>query len=194
MTALPDMAWRLDHPWLPLTPPMTSGTTSRSGVITDRIVAQFGLDTGKRWQKLVEQLAGGLTKVSTYCNIWLNDITRALGCEVPRWWLVGAELKQLSANDQVRWLQRDGRKHGWRECTPFEAQARANLGHVSVVGWINPEVHPVTKRELSGHVALFVPDNGEAGLFIAQAGLTNFSRGTLTSGFGSRNVVCFTHD
>lgn len=194
MTAIPDFSWRPDSPWLPCTPPMTSGTLVRSADVLDRIVLQFGLDDGKRWQKLVEKLAGDITRVSTYCNVWLNDITRALGCEVPRWWLRGATLVELTANDQARWLSREGRRHGWRECTPLEAQARANMGHPAVATWINPEVNPVTKRELSGHVALFVPDHGITGLWVAQAGLTNFSRGTLSSGFGSRNVLCFTHD
>lgn len=184
-----DLSWRPDSPWLPCTPPMTSGSLQRSPEITDRIVVQFGLDQGKRWQKHVEG-----ESLSTYCNVWLSDITRALGCEVPRWWLRGAELKQLSANDQVRWLSQEGRRHGWNNSTPIAAQARANLGYPSVVVWANPEVHPVTKRELSGHVAIFVPDHGEQGLFIAQAGLTCFSRGTLSSGFGTRNVLCFTHD
>lgn len=193
MSAL-DLSWRPDDPWLPCMPPMTSGSLQRSPDITDRVLAQFQLDTGRRWQKLVETVSEGVQRVSTYCNVWLNDGTRALGCEVPRWWLKGAELVQLSANDQVRWLDRQGRKHGWASCTPFEAQARANLGHVSVVGWLNPEVHPVTKRELSGHVGIFKPDHGEQGLFISQAGLTCFTRGTLSSGFGSRNVTCFTHD
>lgn len=113
---------------------------------------------------------------------------------MPRWWQRGALLVQLTANEQVRWLKRDGAAHGWRACSVEEAQARANLGYPAAAAWLNPEVDPVTKRERSGHVALFVPDQGQAGLWVAQAGLTNFSRGALSSGFGARAVTCFTHD
>ncbi len=181
--------WLSEQPWLPLTPPLTSGSSCRTPDLLDRVVGQFGLDHGKRWAKLVEN-----GRVDTYCNIWLNDVTRALGCEIPRWWQRGVKLVELSANDQVRWLKREGLQHGWRSCSVTEAQSRANLGYPAVPTWLNPEVHPETKREQSGHVGAFVPDQGKAGLWIAQAGLTNFSRGTLSSGFGARNVLCFTHD
>lgn len=186
--------WLYLHPWLPLTALLTSGSACRTAELLLRVVAQFGLDTAARWLKHVSTQANGEKTLATYCNIWLSDVTKALGCEIPRWWQHGALLVELSANDQQRWLQGEGLRHGWRPCTVAEAQARANMGYPAVVTWRNPEVDPVTKREHPGHVALFVPDQGEEGLFIAQAGLTCFSRGSLSSGFGARTVLCFTHD
>lgn len=185
--------WLYDAPWLPLTAALTSGSACRTPELLERVVGQFGLDTAKRWEKHVVELAEG-KRVDTYCNVALSDLTKALGCEIPRWWQRGALMVQLSANDQQRWLRREGVQHGWRGCTVAEAQARANMGYPAATTWLNPEVHPVTKREQPGHVGLFVPDRGELGLFIAQAGMTNFSRGTLSSGFGARAVLCFTHD
>lgn len=185
--------WLYLHPWLPLTALLTSGSACRTAELLLRVVAQFGLGSAARWLKHVSALPNGDKDVDTYCNVWLSDVTKALGCEIPRWWQRGALLVQLSANDQCRWLKNDGLRHGWRPCSVSEAQARANLGYPSVATWLNPSVHPETKLELSGHVALFVPDRGEPGLFIAQAGITCFSRGTLSSGFGARNVLCFTH-
>jgi hypothetical protein len=180
--------WLYPAPWLPLTAPLTSGSACRTPELLERVVAQFGLDTAARWQKHVATLADGQQRVETYCNVWLTDATKAQGCEVPRWWQRGALLVQLSANEQQRWLQESGPQHGWRPCTVAQAQLAANMGHPAVATWLNPELGH------SGHVALFVPDRGERGLFIAQAGLTCFSRGTLSSGFGARNVLCFTHD
>lgn len=185
--------WLSEAPWLPLTPPLTSGSSCRTPELLERVVGQFGLDTASRWERHVATLEGG-KQVDTYCNVWLNDATRALGCEIPRWWQRGVALVQLTANDQVRWLKREGAEHGWRSCSVQEAQARAGLGYPAVACWMHPEVHPETKREQSGHVALFVPDRGEVGLWIAQAGLTCFARGSLSSGFGARPVLCFTHD
>lgn len=177
--------WLYSAPWLPLSAPITSGSSCRTPDLLERVIDQFGLDTEPRWQK---QTDAATKRVSTYCNVALSDLTKALGCEIPRWWQRGAQLVQLSANDQQFWLQHEGPKHGWRRCTVLEAQARANLGYPAAPTWFNPE------EGHSGHVALFRPARGEEGLFIAQAGLTNFSRGTLSSGFGSRNVLCFTHD
>lgn len=180
--------WLYSAPWLPLTAPITSGTSCRTPEMLERVVAQFGLETATRWQKHVSTRADGSKAVETYCNVALSDLTKALGCEVPRWWQRGANLVQLSANEQQRWLQDEGPMHGWRPCSVAEAQVRANMGHPAVPTWFNPQ------PSHSGHVGLFMPDRGEAGLFIAQAGMTNFSRGTLSSGFGARNVLCFTHD
>lgn len=186
--------WRYSAPWQPMTAALTSGSSCRTPELLERVVSQFGLGSWPRWEKHVEVLSDGARRIETYCNKWLSDGTRALGCEVPSWWQRGVEIVQLSANEQVRWLGRDGVQHGWRACTAEETQARANLGYPAVVGWINPERHPQTGKELPGHVALFVPSRGEVGLFIAQAGITCFSRGTLSSGFGARAVLCFTHD
>lgn len=181
-------AWLYSAPWQPMTAPLTTGSWCRTPELLDRVIDQFGLGRWPRWEKHVETRADGRKVVSTYCNVWLSDVTRALGCEVPRWWQRGALLVQLSANEQQRWLQQEGPMHGWSPCTVAEAQVRANLGHPAVATWLNPEAGH------SGHVGLFVPDRGEEGLWISQAGLTCFSRGTLSSGFGPRNVLCFTHD
>lgn len=176
--------WLPDAPWLPVTAPLTAGTTRRDARTTEAVVAQFAVGTHPRYQPHRDGEG-----VSTWCNIFLSDVTRALGCEVPRWWQSGGELVELSANAQCDWLARKGPSHGWDflGADVAAANARADLGQVVVATWRNP----VGAR--SGHVALVLPTRGEPGLHVAQAGLRCSSRLPLAEGFGTRLVTFFAH-
>jgi hypothetical protein len=109
----------------------------------------------------------------TFCNIMIHDVTALLECPVPR----------VRANDQLKWLRAGN--GGWEKVTPAEALNRATKGLPVVVGWFNPKGHP-------GHIALVrATPAGQHGLWIAQAGRTNFSLGTLYEGFGSHAPLDF---
>ena len=65
------------------------------------------------------------------------------------------------------------------------AQRMADEGQLVLVGWVNPAG--------PGHLAVVVPSLDEDGVFIAQAGRVNFTRGTVAQGFGGRVVTYFAH-
>lgn len=175
------MTWLSPDISVQVTAPLSSGSACRSAELTRRIVAQFELDTHLRY--LARDLTGDGWP-ETFCNVFLSEVTAALGVPVPRVRQVGLDLRWMRANDQVRWL-RGADAHGWRACKGDEAQAAVDRGEVAVVGWENPAG--------PGHVALVVPSDGEPGIWTAQAGVTNFARGRVESGFGRMAVEFFTH-
>lgn len=122
----------------------------------------------------------------TWCNFFLVEILAALGVTIP----------QLRANELVEWfVAQDQEKKlgpGWDEVEAKEAQAHADRGYVVVAGWINPKVDDRGYRS-PGHVALVVPSLGQLGVWIAQAGWSNFSRARLEHGFGLRPVRFFVY-
>jgi cell wall-associated NlpC family hydrolase len=120
----------------------------------------------------------------TYCNIFLWDYTRAMGCEIPHWTFKdgsdatpGAQgALELNANRTVEWLDTHGANRGWVSAdrkTSFDAASR---GHVVVLGWHSGSSKP-------GHVAVLLPEGT-----IAQAGRRNFVGETVEQGFGKLPV------
>ncbi len=165
------MTWLHPYQWVPVTAPLTSGTARRDARLTDQIVQQFELEISARYRP---------TATSTYCNIFLSDVTKALGCEIPHWW----NGREVTANTMARWLAgEEGKQNGWTPVSRRDAEIAANSGQVAVAVWGNPQG--------VGHVALVVPSSDETQ--IAQAGRVNFSRGSLESGFGRREVVFYSH-
>jgi hypothetical protein len=95
----------------------------------DAIIAQFRVGDAPRYQPRDRM---------TFCNIFMSDVTLALGCEIPHMHN-GVE---LTVNRTVREL-RAGAFPGWtRVSTPF-------TGGVTLVTWFNPSGGP-------GHVAVVV--------------------------------------
>lgn len=132
-----------------------------------------------------------------FCNFFVHQVTTLLGCPVPR----------VRANDQLDWLKGEGSAvHGWRQVFPTGAMDAAGRGQPVVVGWKNPK--PRLGRDgkqlyegsrplyHSGHVALVrATPAGELGIWIAQAGRTNFNLDRLVKGFGSNApLLFFAHD
>lgn len=115
----------------------------------------------------------------TWCNVFAQDVAEAMGVLLPR---------HARANGLVEWLASPAaRELGWEEVpTAHVARAQADAGQLALVAWHS-------RGAGSGHIAVAVPSLGEPGLWIAQAGLVNFTRGSLASGFGSRAVSYFTH-
>lgn len=109
----------------------------------------------------------------TFCNWFVADVTALLECPVPR----------VRANDQILWL--NAGNGGWETVSPADAMERAGKGLPVLVGWFNPKGHP-------GHIALVrATPTGQHGLWIAQAGRSNFSLGTLFEGFGKHAPLSF---
>lgn len=118
----------------------------------------------------------------TWCNIFLWDVCRAMGCEIPHWVDKDGNRadvgkgRELSANGMVRWLDEHGARHGWVDADRETAMDAAARGHVVVLGWDS-------KSAKSGHVAVMLPEGT-----IAQAGRRNFVGETISQGFGALPV------
>lgn len=119
----------------------------------------------------------GVPGEETWCNLFLQDVCEAMGVMMPR---------HKRANELIIWLATDGLRHGWEQAAEHVAQRMADEGQLAVAAWFSRSGGP-------GHVAVLVPSLGEDGTFIAQAGRTNFTRGTLANGFGDRLVTFFVH-
>lgn len=114
----------------------------------------------------------------TFCNFYVHDATALLGCPIPK----------VRANDQVDWLEGVGVDAGWRECGALTAADKADMGLPTVACWRNPSARG------HGHIALVVPrPEGRRGVYIAQAGASNFSCEPARSGFGNLPLQFFWH-
>lgn len=118
----------------------------------------------------------------TWCNIFLWDYTRAMGCEIPHWVNPDgspAEVskgRELNANGIVSWLNQHGPRYGWVNADRRTAFDAAERGHVVALGWHSGSGKP-------GHVAVLLPEGT-----IAQAGRRNFVGETIEQGFGKLPV------
>jgi len=170
------MDWLYADAWVPVTPPMTGGSLCRSRDRLIEVLRQFPVESHPRYEP-----RPGVT----FCNIFVADISRALGAEIPYWWM----RSELNANSMADWLAgRHGQRHGWRISTRGECIARAELGMPCVVVWKNPD------EKKPGHIAMVVPSEMHGEARIAQAGSINSLSLALTRGFGDRVVTFFTHN
>lgn len=116
-------------------------------------------------------------KIETFCNFWFADDCSVDGIPMPR----------KTANEQGAWLASpDGWHAGWLEVHAVGAKAAADRGERVAAVWVNT-------HGPHGHIARLVPNPTGEDINIAQAGSTNFARGPLAAGFGSRPVRFFTH-
>lgn len=141
---------------------------------------------------------------TTYCNIYVWDVTRAMGVEIAHW--INTETgqiaradeireaykrgypgstgkyRELDANGMTRWLREQGQEYGWVRVTAEQAQAAANLGI--------PAIAALEKPGGIGHMAMVRPGeyHPTLGPTIAQAGSRNFTTGTAAEGFGQNNL------
>ena len=122
----------------------------------------------------------------TFCNLLVQDVCEAMGVTVPR---------NTRANALVQWLASPAAAAFDWEVLSLATEAEADAAHVAqrmadegqlvLAGWVNPSG--------PGHIAVVIPSLDEPGVWIAQAGRTNFTRGTLQTGFGGRAVTYFAH-
>lgn len=113
-----------------------------------------------------------------WCNRFAHLVCEELG--VP---LIWGEYG-TRANDQISWL--DAGNGGWLPvATKLQAQELALQGYVVLATYYN-----LSPGE-SGHMALVLPYSGA--VQIAQAGRSNFNRGSLAAGFGQIQPVFYAH-
>lgn len=135
--------------------PLVNDLLRRSPEALRAVLAQFQVETSPRYRP-----GDG----STYCNIFMWDATRALGCEVPHWVGEEGDRRELNCNNTVGWLELHGPAAGWREVKDAEtAGIHASAGGPALVIWRNPAPGK------PGHVAMFLPSSGVEPR-IAQAG------------------------
>jgi hypothetical protein len=169
-------------------PPLTNSPGQRDAAVYSQLINQFAVGNNPRY------LPGG---GNTYCNIFVWDVSRAMGAEVPHWIDAAGNIaapaapnaNEININGGVNWMKSHGvPQQGWRSATAQEAQDAANQGLLAVVMWKNPTGG-------HGHTAVVRPGSINAGgPAIGQAGAHNFNMGHVVNGFGHLSPEYFCHD
>lgn len=157
-------SWLKAQQWIPLNPPLRGTPGNRSPGQYVAVAKQFDVANATRYQPPPKP------STATWCNIFVWDVTRAMGVEIPHFWTGAENRAEMRANDIYRWL--DMGTDGWRKTDPTSARSAAAQGIPVVLAWPNPGG--------TGHVAMLLPDGT-----IAQAGRTNLFGAPVGSGFGS---------
>lgn len=171
--------------WVAVSPKIQSSEGNRSAKRLNEVIAQFNVETNGRYQ---QNKYGN----DTYCNIFVWDVSRAMGVEIPhyvspqtgepRYYPNVQDAMELDANGVADWLSKNGAKYGWKEVSAQEAQAYANRGYPAVTAWKNAGG--------IGHVQVVCPSkNGDfdasRGVTVAQAGRVNTQYSYINSTFSS---------
>lgn len=177
MTALPkyldvELAARVESP-------VRGDVSNRSPWLLIAAVFSLFVESAERYRR---RDVDGNGVIDTFCNFFVRDVCRLFGLELPA---------SMRANELIAWLvSSEGRAAGWEQLAvendEHVAQAMADAGQLVIACWFNKNGHP-------GHMALVVPSLGMPGVWIAQAGRNNFSRGVLAQGFGGLPVTFFAH-
>lgn len=161
--------------WLPTSFTSISRIGNRSAAALNNVISQFRVESAERYRPY--------RNGNTYCNIFVWDVTRALGCEIPhyverqsgdpRYYPNVDGAYELDANGVCDWLRRRGDEHGWQEITAEAAQQYANAGYPVVAAWHNG-------GNGAGHVQMVCPSKSGGydparGVAVAQAGNRNFT-------------------
>ncbi len=181
----------------PANPVITSQQGSRSAALYRSVIDQFQVQTNPRYA--VNKRGNN----DTYCNIFLWDVTKAMGAEIPHYvdpatlearaYPEVSGAKELNANGIYDWLGSKGADYGWVQVTPEKAQQYANQGFPVVTAWKNTQGG-------HGHVQVVCPSNDGAydpsrGVTIAQAGRTLTNYAPITNIYNERlnSVVYYAH-
>lgn len=182
--------------WKPVTPGITSNAFNRNPQLYTNVIKQFSVETNGRY----EVNKNGWN--DTYCNIFVWDVTKAMGAEIPHYYdpNTGAPMQypnvdgglQMTANRMHNWLFKHGEEYGWYQVSAEQAQAMANQGRPAVTVLKNNGGH--------GHVQAVCPSddlsyNEKRGVTIAQAGrnLTSYRPITEIYRASLPKVVYFAH-
>jgi len=170
--------------WRPATPAITSGFNSRSPELYRAVIDQFQVETAERYRPF--------RNGHTYCNIYVWDVTSAMGAEIPlytdpatgqpRYYPDTKGAKSMGATAMDKWLSTHGPAYGWRETDAETAQMYANQGKPAV-----------TSAGSLGHVQIVCPSRDGGfdkirGVTVAQAGriVTNYTN--ISSIYGSNSM------
>lgn len=180
--------------WKPLTAPTRNTADARSPAALRAIAAQFQVESANRYAPQVRiDPQTGKKSLTTFCNIYAWDVTRALDAELPLWVDaaknpsgVGKANSELNCNALLPWLEQHGARHGWREVkTEVEAAMHAAQGRPAVAIWKN--------KAGPGHIAVLLPSS-DTTTRIAQAGARCFFDRPLSDfGVAVRHLRFFTH-
>ena len=173
----------------PTTPAVTSHAHNRSAGLYNAVIAQFSVETNPRYAPNKKGTG------DTYCNIFVWDVTSAMGAEIPHYidQKTGAPMsypnvsgaRHMSANAKYDWLHKHGSEYGWYEVSAEEAQALANRGQ--------PVVATLRRSGKSGHIQMVCPSKDgsfdpQRGVMIAQAGSRLTSYAPITSIYGKQSL------
>ena len=156
----------------PINAPTTNNSGNRSVNAYNSVIDQFDVERNPRYAQ---------RNGNTYCNIFVSDVTRAMGAEIPHWW----NGREMDANTTCDWLKNNGAQYGWKPVTAQEAQSIANEGKPVVATWKNPGG--------IGHVGIVRPGEIKNGPALAQAGSKNVNKAHVKDTFGNANVVYYAH-
>jgi hypothetical protein len=116
---------------LPLNAPLPNNVGNRSAYNYFKVIEQFQVEESPRYAP----------DNKTYCNIFAEDVMRAMNAPLP----------QMVVNDMVGWLKENRATSGWRRVDERMAQQMAKEGHpsIAIAANVNPSKH--------GHVAVIRP-------------------------------------
>jgi len=152
--------------WRPTTPAITSSIENRSPELYRTVIEQFKVETAERYHPFRDG--------NTYCNIFMWDVTRAMGAEIPhytdpatgepRYYPDVSGANSMGAIATCEWLGKHGQAYGWRQVDAVTAQMHANQGKPAV-----------TSAGSLGHVQVICPSRDGSfdpirGVTVAQAG------------------------
>ena len=152
--------------WRPATPVVTSNAANRSAERYNAVIRQFSVETAERYRPFRDGY--------TYCNIYMWDVTRAMGAEIPlytdaltgeaRYYPDTQGTTSMTAVKMDAWLKKHGADYGWRSVDAQTAQMHANAGKPAV-----------TTAGTIDHVQVICPSRSGGydpvrGVTIAQAG------------------------
>lgn len=170
--------------WRPTTPAIVSSEHDRSAERYRAVLDQFDVEKAERYRPGRDGY--------TYCNIYVWDVTRAMGAELPYYVHpeTGAPMEYPDVKGSLyngakamdKWLRTHGKYFGWREVTPEEAQMQANMGKPVV-----------TAAGDVGHVQMVCPSKDGGfdpirGVTIAQAGRTVTGYAYISEIYGSNTL------
>ena len=170
--------------WKPTVPAIAGNTSFRNPDLYRAVINQFQVETTERYRPFRDG--------NTYCNIYVWDVTRAMGAEIPlytdpetgapRYYPDIKGAKSMGAIAMDQWLSEHGSKYGWFEVGAEAAQKHANLGKPAV-----------TTAGSLGHVQIVCPSkDGEydpiRGVAIAQAGRIVTSYTHISGIYGSNSL------
>lgn len=171
-------------------PPLQNSEGARDRKIYDQILNQFAVGFNPRYQ---------FREGGYWCNIFLWDVSRAMGAEIPHWITASGDIAapndpgswEINVNSTVDWMLTHGiTRFGWKKTSEAVAQASANEGKIAVTLWKNANGG-------HGHAALIRPaSEPDNSTLIAQAGFFNFNSGYIEQGFGAdkKDLLFFYHD
>lgn len=162
--------------WEPVVMPLRGTEANRTPALLNEIIDQFNVTSQLRYVPDIDPVSN---KHRTWCNIFVWDVTTALGCEIPHWIPNPEALtkpgapKRLETQADDKWLKGDGSAKGWQKVVELAARANAEMGRPGVaVG--------------GGHIVVLRPrkSGDPIGTYCAQAGKSVFGYGPLVHGFG----------